>query len=104
MARVAAEAQDRHQEIALAAETAKAGRGTWRVPRPACLRSGLAGQVAQVLARDEVLVGEADSAAEGAALDELDDGVDVAVEAAVAVDERGDLADERVGGADGGCG
>jgi len=66
------------------------------------LRALLLGEVSEVLSGGEVLVGEADGAAQGAGLDQVDDCADVAVEAAVAVDERGYLADEGVGGADGG--
>ncbi len=61
----------------------------------------LVAEVGEVLARGEVLVGQARGAAEGAGLDQLDDGGDVAVEAAVAVDERRDFADQGVRGADG---
>jgi hypothetical protein len=48
----------------------------------------LAGLVGEVPSRDEVVVAQAGGAPEGAGFDEVDDGGDVAVEAAVAVDER----------------
>ena len=48
----------------------------------------LAGQFTELHSCDEVVVAEADGAAEGTGFNEVDDGGDVAVEAAVAVDER----------------
>ena len=73
---------------------ASAGTATARAEDGEVLRPGvgrpasLAGELSEVLSGDEVVVGKAGGAAEGAGFDQVDDSVDVVVEAAVAVDDR----------------